>query len=71
MSPIPATFRPLPALSSPLVYSTFLGGTDYDLGFGLAVDAMGNAYLTGETISPDFPIARALDASLDAGFGAL
>ncbi|MFU2192318.1 SBBP repeat-containing protein, partial [Methanobacterium sp. MZD130B] len=38
-----------------LVYSTYLGGTDYDEGFGVAVDGDGNAYITGSTDSTDFP----------------
>jgi hypothetical protein len=38
-----------------LVYSTYLGGTDYDHGYGIAVDAAGNAYITGDTWSTDFP----------------
>ena len=38
-----------------LVYSTYLGGTDYEYGFGVAVDGDGNAYITGSTDSTDFP----------------
>jgi pimeloyl-ACP methyl ester carboxylesterase len=40
---------------SALVYSTYLGGSNYDEGRGLAVDATGHAYVTGYTGSPDFP----------------
>ena len=40
---------------SALVYSTYLGGSAFDRGFGIAVDAAGNAYVTGETLSSDFP----------------
>ncbi|PYV24233.1 MAG: hypothetical protein DMG27_13410, partial [Acidobacteria bacterium] len=40
---------------SALVYSTYLGGSGDDHGLGIAVDALGNAYATGFTFSPDFP----------------
>lgn len=38
-----------------LVYSTYLGGTGDDYNYDIAVDADGNAYLTGQTESADFP----------------
>ena len=42
---------------SALVYSTYLGGTSVlgDYGKGIAVDAVGSAYLVGDAFSADFP----------------
>lgn len=36
-------------------YSTCLGGSSDEEAFGVAVDASGNAYITGITQSPNFP----------------
>jgi hypothetical protein len=46
-----------PLVIDPVVtaYGTFLGGNSTDQGFGIAVDAAGNAYITGNTFSTDFP----------------
>jgi len=41
--------------SASLVYSTYLGGSRADVGFGIAVDVQGNAYVTGSTNSRGFP----------------
>jgi hypothetical protein len=42
---------------SALVYGTYLGGSDSDIGLGIAVDAAGIAAVTGGTFSADFPIS--------------
>ena len=46
---------PAASASASLVYSTYLGGTSHDVGSGITVDASGNAYVTGTTISANFP----------------
>lgn len=50
-------------LGSALDYSTYLGGSGTDFGYGIAVDSSGRAYVTGSTGSTNFPIANAYDAS--------
>jgi hypothetical protein len=40
---------------SALVYSTFLGGTNNDRAFGLTLDSDANVYVTGSSLSCDFP----------------
>lgn len=44
-----------PTLST-LIYSTYLGGQGADRGNSIAVDAQGNAYVTGSTQSSNFPV---------------
>jgi hypothetical protein len=46
-----------------LVYSTFIGGSKGESGLGVAVDVGANAYITGNTLSTDFPMH-----SSNAGF---
>jgi hypothetical protein len=46
----------LNATGSALAYSTYLGGSGYDEAWSVAVDASGNAYITGDASSTDFPI---------------
>ncbi len=53
-----------------LVYSTYLGGTSDDLGFGIALDPSGNAYVTGDTRSTDFNTKNPLQAANRGGLDA-
>ncbi len=52
------------AAGSALVYSTYLGGNGPDIGFGIAVDAAGNAYVSGRTASSNFPTVNPLQSAL-------
>jgi hypothetical protein len=52
---------------SALVYSTFLGGARSDLGNDIAIDAAGNAYITGSTDSNDFPMVSPIQAGYAGG----
>jgi hypothetical protein len=47
-----------------LVYSTYLGGDGRDRGAGIKVDSAGNAYITGRTESPNFPLRNPLQPTL-------
>ncbi len=53
----------LNAAGTALVYSTYLGGSDADWGTGIAVDSMGDAYITGGTSSTNFPTHNALQVT--------
>jgi hypothetical protein len=72
----------LNASGNALVYSTYLGGSDEDVGAGIAIDGAGNAYVAGHTVSNNFPTVAPLQsvhtgvydgfvAKLDASGGSL
>jgi hypothetical protein len=55
---------------SSLAYSTLLGGAGYDRGSGIALGAGGEAYLTGDTGSGDFPTTSgAFDTTFNGDVG--
>jgi hypothetical protein len=53
----------LNAWGNGLLYSTCLGGSDYDYGTAIAVDSAGNATVAGYTTSGDFPVSNPVQAS--------
>jgi len=62
----------LNSAGSAFVYSTYLGGSHFNNTEGaaaVAVDSAGNAYVTGSTLSTDFPVFNAYQSSKDPGDG--
>ncbi len=72
-APPPSAGRKRPAVDEdsayPLLYATFLGGSNSDEGYGSAVDGAGQVYVTGITGSADFPasLGPGYDTSLNGG----
>ncbi len=46
----------LSADGTSVIYSDYLGGGGYDCGSSIAIDTAGNAYITGTTLSTNFPV---------------
>jgi hypothetical protein len=61
-----AKLDPSASGAASLLYFTYLGGTLAESGTGIGVDVSGNAYVTGSTVSTDFPIAGAV---FQTGYG--
>jgi hypothetical protein len=57
----------LSAQGDRLLFSTYFGGLMDDMAYGVAVDGSGNAYITGQTYSLDFPVRNALQPRLAGG----
>jgi hypothetical protein len=60
---------PSQAPASALVYSTFLGGTNFEEPYGIAV-AKGKVFVTGYTTSDDFPVGNAYQVARVGGYDA-
>ena len=64
-----AKINPANPPATQFVYSTYLGGSDFDDAFGVAVDGSANAYVTGDTRSPDFPTTIGAFQTTSSGGG--
>jgi len=51
-----------------LLWSTYLGGSEWDFGYSIAVACDGSCYVIGETHSSDFPIKDAYDNTFNGGY---
>lgn len=52
---------------SKLLYGTYLGGSQDDSIFAMALDSSGNVYVTGATVSSDFPVTSGVFQSANKG----
>ena len=57
----------LSAAGTSLIYATYVGGNSDDRAWGIAVDTLGNAYVTGSTTSTNFPLVSSLRSTLGGG----
>ena len=65
--PVDAFVTKLNPAGSAIIYSTYLGGSNVDRGFGIAVDTSGNTYVIGETQSINFPVQDSLQSTWSGG----
>lgn len=56
---------------SSLLYSTYLGGNTFDQPTGIAIDGFGQVHVAGYTLSQNFPVVNAYQATASANQGGL
>jgi hypothetical protein len=50
-----------------MVFSTYLGGSNAEQGYGIAVDRTGDVYVAGDTVSVNFPIVKPVQPAIGGG----
>ena len=58
-----AFFTKLSSDGRSLIYSSYLGGSNYEDGHSVALDMQGNAFITGITASNDFPVVKGFQST--------
>lgn len=58
-------------LGNGLVYSTYIGGDSTEIGYNLAIDAIGSVFITGNTHSDNFPTLNPVQDTLSGSFDAI
>jgi beta-propeller repeat-containing protein/ASPM-SPD-2-Hydin domain-containing protein len=67
LSAFAARFDTTKSGASSLIYSSYLNGSNDEFGSGIAVDSLGDAFVTGETVSSDFPVTSSVPQPKLAG----
>ncbi|UCG62910.1 MAG: SBBP repeat-containing protein [Candidatus Zixiibacteriota bacterium] len=63
-----ASLSALGPTGNELTFGTYLGGSETEIGWDLAVDEVRNVYLVGFTKSPDFPLVDPIQTTLKGTF---
>jgi hypothetical protein len=50
-----------------MVFSTYLGGSSAEQGYGIGVDRTGDIYVAGDTVSVNFPMVKAVQPAIGGG----
>ncbi len=53
-----------------IAFSSYLGGSSYDAAMAVTLDSAGNAYITGYTASPDFPLMKPMQTTNQGNYDA-
>jgi hypothetical protein len=60
----------LNAVGNMLLYSTYMGGSNWETGNAIAVDGAGNMFVAGDTLSANFPVLTPVQSTIGGGMDA-